>query len=89
LSFECFFIESIQFVYVIVYTISIFNLGRSIIFQLYKRDLTIVVGIGAEKLLGVTFFIHVTKRLYFCFILITYESVKFSFKFSHIFFKVF
>jgi len=30
-----FFIESIQFVYVIVYTLAIFNLGKNIMFQLF------------------------------------------------------
>jgi len=54
------FIERIQFVYVIVYTLAIFNLGKSIMFQLFKRDLTIVV-LMLNKLLGVTFFTHNAK----------------------------
>jgi len=37
------FNESIQFVYVTIYTIAIFNLGKNIMFQLSKRDLTIVM----------------------------------------------
>jgi len=68
LSFECCFIESIQFVYVIVYTLAIFNLGKNIMFQLFKRDLTIVV-LVLKKLLGVTFFTHITKRHSFCLIM--------------------
>jgi len=32
-----------MYVYVIVYTLAIFNLGENIMFQLFKRDLTIVV----------------------------------------------
>jgi len=78
------FIESIQFVYVNVYTLAIFNLGKIIMFQLFKRDLTIVV-LVLKKLLDVTFFIHITKRLSFCHILINYESVKFFLTFSPIF----
>jgi len=65
------FIESIQFVYVIVYTLAIFNLGKNIMFQFLKRDLTIVV-LMLKKLLGVIFFTHITKQLSFCFILIIY-----------------
>jgi len=63
------FIESIDFVYVIVYTLAIFNLGKNIMFLLFKRDITIVV-LVLKKLLGMTFFVHITKRLSFCFILI-------------------
>jgi len=37
------FIKHIHFVYVIVYTLAIFNLGKNIMFQLFKSDLTIVV----------------------------------------------
>jgi len=65
---DFFFIESIQFVYVIVYTLAIFNLGKNIVFQLFKRDLTIVV-LVLKKLLDMTLFAHITK-LSFCFILI-------------------
>jgi len=50
-------------------------------FQLFKRDLTIVM-LVLKKLLGVTVFTHITKRLSICSILINYESVKVSFKFS-------
>jgi len=57
-------------------------------FQLLKRDLTIVV-LVLKKLLGITFFAHITKRLSFCSIFINYESVKFSFKFSPLFLEVF
>ena len=53
-------------------------------FQLFKRDLTIVV-LVLKKLLGMTFFAHITKRLSFCSILINYECVKFCFKFSPFF----
>jgi len=63
------YIESIQYVYVTVYTLAIFNLGKNIMFQLFKRDLTIVV-LVLKKLLGVTFFTHITKLLSFCTILI-------------------
>jgi len=59
-----FFIENIQFVYVIVYTFAIFNLGKNIMFQLFKRDITIVV-LMLKKLLDMTFFVHITKRLSF------------------------
>jgi len=38
-----FFIENIQFVYVIVYTLVIFNSGKIIMFQLFKMDPRIVV----------------------------------------------
>jgi len=37
------YIESIQYAYVTVYTLAIFNLEKNIMFQLFKRDLTIVV----------------------------------------------
>ena len=57
-------------------------------FQLFKRDLTIVV-LVLKKLVGMTFFVHITKRLSFCSILINYESVKFSFKFFALFLNVF
>jgi len=50
-----FFIESTQFVYVIVDTLAIFNFGKNIMFQLFKRNLTIVV-LVLIKLLGMTFF---------------------------------
>jgi len=83
-----FFIENIQFVYVIVYTFAIFNLGKNIMFQMFKRDLTIVV-LVLKKLLGMTFVEHITKRLSFCSILINYESVKFSFKFSPLVWRCF
>jgi len=63
------FIENIQFVYVIVYTLAIFNFGKNIIFQFFKRDLTIVV-LVLKKLLRMIFFVHITKRLSFCSILI-------------------
>jgi len=63
------FIESIQFVYVIIYTLTVFNLGKIIMFQLFKKELTIVV-LVLKKLLDVTFFTHITKRLFFCSILI-------------------
>jgi len=63
------FIESIQLVYVTIYTIAIFNLGKNIIFQLFKRDLMIVV-LVLKKLLGVIFFMHITKQLSFFSILI-------------------
>jgi len=55
-----FFIESIQIVYIIVYTLVISNLRKNIMFQMFKRDLTIVV-LVFKKLLGVTIFIHITK----------------------------
>jgi len=56
------------FVYVIVYTLAIFNLGENIMFQLFKRDITIVV-LVLKNLLGMTFFTHITKRLSFCLIM--------------------
>jgi len=59
-----FFIESIQFVYFVVYTLAISNLRKNIMFQLFKRDLTIVV-LVLKKLLGVTFFTHITKATLF------------------------
>jgi len=64
-----FFIESIQFVYVIVYGLVIFNLEKKIMFHLFKRDFTIMV-LLLKKLLGVTFFTYITKRLSFCSIII-------------------
>jgi len=63
------FIESIQFVYVIVYTLVIFNLRKNIMFHLFERDLKIVV-LVLKKLLGVTFFTSITKQLSFYSILI-------------------
>jgi len=57
-------------------------------FQLFKKDLTIVV-LVLKKLLVMTFFTHITKQLSFCSILINYESVKFSFKFSPLFWRCF
>jgi len=82
--FWIFCIESIQLVYVILYTLAIFNLGKSIMFQLFKRDLMIVV-LVLKKLFGMTFFAHITKPISFCSILINYESVKSFFKFSPLF----
>jgi len=64
-----FCIEGIQFVYVIIYTLVIFNLGENIMFKLFKRELTIVV-LVLNFFLGVTFFTHITKRFSFCSILI-------------------
>jgi len=57
-----FFIENIQIVYVILYTLAIFNLGKNIMFQLFKTDLTIVV-LVLKKLLGMTFFLHYKTTL--------------------------
>jgi len=57
-------------------------------FQLFKRDLTIVV-LVLKKLLGMIFFADITKRLSFCSILNNYESVKFFIKFSPLFLEVF
>ena len=71
-----------------VYTLAISNLRKNIMFQLFKRDFTIVV-LVFKKLLGVTYFTHVTKATLLCSILINYESVKFSLKFPSPFFKVF
>jgi len=58
-------------------------------FQLFKRDLTIVV-LVFKKLLGVILYKHITKAtLFFCYVLINYESVKFSLKFPLSFLKGF
>jgi len=82
------FIESIQFLFVFVYTLALFNLEKIIKFQLFTRNLTIVVFL-MEKLLSVTFFTHITKGFSFCFIYINYESVKFFLKFLLFFWRCF
>jgi len=56
---------------------------------MYIREVFKTITEDNRGVLGVTFFTHITKRLSLCSILINYESVKFSFKFSLLFFKVF
>jgi len=51
--------NGLEFVYVIVYTLAIYNLRKIIMFQLFKRDLSIVV-LVFKNLLGVTLFTHIT-----------------------------